>query len=67
MVQVYLSKLNKAGPNWLQTNGGFNFTSPIFRAQIGRFPDVMELFHWLTHPPSKTTEHMHCPAFINAN
>ena len=30
-------------------------------------PNVMELFHWLTHPSPQTTKHMHGPAFLNIN
>ena len=62
-------KVNKKAWNWLQWNGRFNFnyTRPIFSTQIVQFPNVMELFHWLTHPPPQTTQHMHCPAFININ
>ena len=60
MVQMYQSEVNKAGLNWLQTNGGFDLTRPIFRAQIGLFPNVMELFHLLAHPP--LNQHSTCTA-----
>ena len=45
----------KVNWNWLQWNGRFNYTRPIFSTQIVKFPNVMELFHWLTHPPPQTT------------
>ena len=50
MAQMHSTKPNKTGGNWSQNNGGVDFITRIFRGQIGQYPNVMELFHWLTHP-----------------
>ena len=50
MAQMHQTKPNKTGGTWSQNNGGVDFITLMFRGQIGQFPNVMELFHWSTHP-----------------
>ena len=55
MAQMNQSEQKKTSWNRFKMNGGVYFTALVFRTQIWQFPDVTELFHWLTHPHITTT------------
>ena len=67
MAQMHHSKRNKTCQNSFKIYGGVHFTALVFHTQIWQFPDVTELFHWLTQPHRATTVQMHCPACTKVN
>ena len=48
---MHQSKRNKTCQNRFKINGGVTCAALVFHSQIWQYPDVTELFHWLTHPP----------------